>query len=1477
MGNRVADEVEARPMTFVSYAQNFEDVLLWRALGTIECGFYIDIGAWHPDADSVTRAFYDRGWRGINVEPSAEGFHRMQVARPHDLTLQLAVGATPGTTTFYALEGALSGLSTIDPAMVAEYAARGWTVHESVIRTETLAALCRDHAPPDVHFLKIDVEGAERAVLEGADFRACRPWIVLLEATEPMSQVPNHATWEHLLLRADYRFVWFDGLNRYYVPAERHEALAPAFRIQPNVFDNFLRAADTEWARRIEQAETRAEANDRRAAMAELRVGMAEERAAASNLGLVRTSIEVTRLQALGGQAAQHAQRAEAAERAARDAEAWLHAMRGSTSWRVTGPLRRALRLAHRGAPAAAAPMQPEPAPLPAPAPPALRRAPAVAGGIRAVHQFHSGSAFGDAITNAMLLTRGLLRRLGYESRIYVEHRDPGFAAPFHHIDDLPEHSDYVLIVRHSMGHDALGRILALPVGKVLIYHNITPPEMLEGVPFLQQYSRLGREQLELIRPAVAASLADSDYNALELLKRGFTGVATCPLLFDIDAMGARAAANPPIENGIFTVLFVGRIADSKGQRQLLEGFALFRLHYGRPCRLVIVGRHGADAYTAALFALVHTLGLAHGEVEIPGMISDAELDHHYATARLYVSASRHEGFGVPLIEAMARGIPVLACASGAVPYTVGDGAALMPDAAPATIAHHMLALANDPARRHALVHRANELLPRFQLSRQVPALAAAVVKAGALPMPDPELQAALATAMRFTIAGHVNGAYSLAAVNRSLALALEAARPGAVRLIPVEGDVTTDVRNVPQDARLSELLTRPAFTTSPEVVISQHYPVWVPPQPGDLALAHFFWEETLVPAETVAVLGTHFKGVLAPSRSVAKALIDSGLPIPVRVLPQAPDLAAFRALAAARPAREAGVPFTFLHVSSCFPRKGVDVLLAAWSRAFQPDDLVRLVIKGFPNPHNTVAADLAALEATTPLAPVELVDRDIGPDALLELYRRADAMVLPTRGEGYNLPAAEALAAGIPLIVTGWGGHMDQVDAASAGTVRTLAYTLAPSASHLAIPFSLWAEPDLEDLVAALREAWASHAPATAWVQPEPDVAAPLAAFAAQLLLAPPRPPLEIGWVTTWGVPCGVAEYARQLVAAVPVPATIFADRRIAASGPDDLVAVHPLWTAGDVATLPGLERAILRADPPVVVVQHQPGLMPWPMLASLLTSPALSCRVVCVTLHNTRALLDVDGTERAGVLQALGAVSRVVVHTLADVNGLATLGLVHNVTLIPQGAPPGSAPEPQDPAAEASPLIGCYGFFLPGKGIPELIEALAILRQRHPTARLRLVNAEYPNVVSAAEIATCREAVTRLGLGNAAEFETAFLDPAQSAALLGACDLIVLPYQSTKEASSAALRTALAAGPPVAVTPLPIFDEAEDAVLRLPGTTPAELAAGIDEALRDKQARDAAALGARLWLERRAWSEIGRRWAGMLEGLQASGVRTP
>lgn len=225
-------------MTFISYAQNLEDVMLWRALKNYRSGFYIDVGACDPDADSVTKAFYERGWRGINIEPMVAAFEKISAARPRDINLNIAADATSGTIKFYSVDGG-NGLSTTVKQYADSYGAGARVVEEIEVETRTLAQICAAFVNQDVSFLKIDVEGGEKGVLEGADFARFRPWIIVVESTEPNTTKPSHGEWEPILLDANYTYVYFDGLNRYYVANEKVELLGPAFQTPPNWFDHY--------------------------------------------------------------------------------------------------------------------------------------------------------------------------------------------------------------------------------------------------------------------------------------------------------------------------------------------------------------------------------------------------------------------------------------------------------------------------------------------------------------------------------------------------------------------------------------------------------------------------------------------------------------------------------------------------------------------------------------------------------------------------------------------------------------------------------------------------------------------------------------------------------------------------------------------------------------------------------------------------------------------------------------------------------------------------------------------------------------------------------------------------------------------------------------------------------------------------------------------------------------------------------------
>jgi FkbM family methyltransferase len=236
----------------ISYAQNLEDVMLWRALKDVKFGFYVDVGANDPVIDSVTKWFYDQGWSGINIEPLISHFEDLVSARPRDLNIRCAAGNADGVIDLWECD--VRGWATASPESIRRHMNSGKTGVFHAVPIRTLTSVLRGHDDRQVHFLKIDVEGLEGDVLRGLDFQTRRPWIVVVEATRPNSTEDSYVDWEFLLTDAAYHFVYGDGLNRFYL-ADEHIDLAKKFKYPPNVFDSFVTAEKVELANRTIKSE----------------------------------------------------------------------------------------------------------------------------------------------------------------------------------------------------------------------------------------------------------------------------------------------------------------------------------------------------------------------------------------------------------------------------------------------------------------------------------------------------------------------------------------------------------------------------------------------------------------------------------------------------------------------------------------------------------------------------------------------------------------------------------------------------------------------------------------------------------------------------------------------------------------------------------------------------------------------------------------------------------------------------------------------------------------------------------------------------------------------------------------------------------------------------------------------------------------------------------------------------------------------
>jgi FkbM family methyltransferase len=236
----------------ISYAQNREDVVLARVLPQ-PVGFYVDVGAADPFIASVTKHFYDLGWHGINLEPRPTALAKLDVERPRDVNLGVAAGSENGTTSFFLVEEDpdLSTMDALDRDLLTD---KGYSTSIYSVDVRTLDDILSEHGVVDVDFIKIDVEGAEAAVLEGLDLLKWRPRVVVVEAVEPYSYVRTDHLWRHLLEQAGYKEGCFDGINLFFAHADDPAVLDKLVPASP--IDDFKTAHVADLERYIRELES---------------------------------------------------------------------------------------------------------------------------------------------------------------------------------------------------------------------------------------------------------------------------------------------------------------------------------------------------------------------------------------------------------------------------------------------------------------------------------------------------------------------------------------------------------------------------------------------------------------------------------------------------------------------------------------------------------------------------------------------------------------------------------------------------------------------------------------------------------------------------------------------------------------------------------------------------------------------------------------------------------------------------------------------------------------------------------------------------------------------------------------------------------------------------------------------------------------------------------------------------------------------
>lgn len=340
------------------------------------------------------------------------------------------------------------------------------------------------------------------------------------------------------------------------------------------------------------------------------------------------------------------------------------------------------------------------------------------------IHQVLVSASHGDAITNAAFEIRSLLRQVG-PSEIYARYFDATMAhevVPLDHYARRPgaDPEADIICYHASIGEpDVLSLLMERPERLVLVYHNISPADAFRDYdPAFAGYLDAGRRELADLASRTHLALAASAYNAAELEDLGYTDVRVSPLivdparLHDIEPHPATAHHLADQVTGPL-LLFVGQLLPHKRPDLVVKAFHVLVTYLVPDAKLALVGMGRLAAYRQSVQLLVHELNLAGAW--LAGPVTDTELAAYYRRADAFVTASEHEGFCVPLVEAMSFDLPIVARAYAAVPETVGDAALLLPaDDDPVLMAEAMATVLTDGAVKKALVERGRRRVRNF-------------------------------------------------------------------------------------------------------------------------------------------------------------------------------------------------------------------------------------------------------------------------------------------------------------------------------------------------------------------------------------------------------------------------------------------------------------------------------------------------------------------------------------------------------------------------------------------------------------------------------------------------------------------------------------------------------------------------------------------------------------------------------------------
>ncbi|MEN4902072.1 glycosyltransferase [Luteimonas sp. TWI1437] len=804
------------------------------------------------------------------------------------------------------------------------------------------------------------------------------------------------------------------------------------------------------------------------------------------------------------------------------------------------------------------------------------------------------------------------------------------------------------------------------------------------------------------------------------------------------DELRAKLAQTYGIVGGY--LMYSGAMEPRKNLERLLCAYAMLPDATRAGYQIVVSGRL-SQMERDRLTLVARRLGLPPDRLVVAGHVPDPALVELYSAADLFVFPSLQEGFGLPALEAMACGAPVIGSDSSSVPEVIGRRDALFDPTDAAAIASAIERVLAEPAfaqelRAHGL-RRAREFSWTSCASRALDAFESAVPtsrsprrwaeelagqedgrtrlireiadarRPGCLVSDQDMIDAAAAIAanedvvrevhrradrlsesLSWRVEGPFDSSYSLALVNREIARALhDLGVRVALHSTDGAGDTVPDaafLRADPDIARLHAESTRLGPRDS-DISSRLLYPPRVSDMESRFNLLHAYaWEESEIPAAWVDGFNEFLQGVSSLSTHVSKVLVDNGVGLPISICgagvdhwDRVPDDGTFLLEARA---------FRFLHVSSCLPRKGVDVLLRAYGDAFTDADDVTLVIKTFANPQQDVQRLLQELRASDPGFPhVVVIEQDLDSVSLKRLYAQCHVMVAPSRAEGFGLPMAEAMLSNLAVITTGWGG---QCDFCTPETSWLIDYRFEPAGTMFALSNSVWAEPSRAHLCSLLQELRrmppeersrrVAHGKSLlrrdfTWRK----VAQRLLTFARDVANHPmPASIPELLWIGSLDPRWPMSARARAVIDGLPCRTTVLSEVRTRDGALDNEASTRAVQC--DVHSTDALSAMLDRSPQAMVLIHHQRDAFAPSQLEHLLVRLMHASHKTVLVLDDPDELSDWP----VSLLAAMGGCDRILVPDVEGLNVLQRHGLVGAATILPWDSfgPSFDAPDPLD-----------------------------------------------------------------------------------------------------------------------------------------------------------------------------------------------------